>query len=112
MDLRTNLVWQQTDDGVQYDLAGAKAHCASLALGGVGAGGWRLPTAIELLTLVDDTKASPAINTKIFPGTQSGLYWSSTTDGYGRVWYVDFASGSDATLGVGSTFTPFARCVH
>jgi len=39
---------------------------------------WRLPTRTELLTLVDDTRHGPAIDTDYFPGCQSDWYWTST----------------------------------
>ena len=42
-------------------------------------GGWRLPSLTELQTIVDDTKASPSIDSNAFPGTSdTDYYWTST----------------------------------
>ena len=50
---------------------------------------WRLPTATELLTLVDSDrkkrKVSPLIDTRYFPFHQPFLYWTSTVDNNGIV---------------------------
>lgn len=39
--------------------------------------GWRLPTRRELLSIVNNDKSNPAIDTTYFPNTQSSGYWSS-----------------------------------
>lgn len=57
----------------------AKTYCASLNLGGKT---WRLPEINELVTLLDLSTTSPAINTEIFPNTYITLnaeFWSNTT---------------------------------
>ena len=50
---------------------------------------WRLPTAEELLTLVDPTRekrnVSPLIDTRFFPFHKSFLYWTNTIDEQGVV---------------------------
>src|SRR5450755_647914 len=74
VDSATHLIWRQvvaTGGGV--DGAGratwtnAKSYCTSLG------GGYRLPTAKELLTIVDFSKSNPAIDTSsdAFPNTPS-----------------------------------------
>jgi hypothetical protein len=61
---------------------------------------WRMPTADELQSIVDYSKAypdrSPAINTTWFPNTFRQTYWSSTprADYFGGAWRVDFTIGS------------------
>ncbi len=42
-----------------------------------GSSAWRLPTVDELLTLVDHSRTNPAIDTKYFPYTSNGNYWTS-----------------------------------
>jgi hypothetical protein len=74
-DLMTKLVWQQAAAPGSYTWAEAATYCASLTVEGTG--GWRLPTIKELLTIVDDSKSNPAVDTTYFPGT-SGDFWSST----------------------------------
>ena len=59
--------------------------------------GWRLPTIEELSSLVDRTKHQPAIDSEVFPNTESGMYWSSTPcvwDVLNNRWVVVFKMGN------------------
>jgi hypothetical protein len=57
----------------------AKRYCASAALATLlGGSGWRLPTKIELESIMDETKSNPAIDLDAFPDTPSQEYWTST----------------------------------
>ena len=69
--------------------AAAEKACAALGEG------WRLPTRVELLSLVDDTRSDPAIDTARFPDTKSGAYWTSTVHASvsSCAWFVDFLDG-------------------
>jgi hypothetical protein len=75
----TGLVGQQgvSDSGKAW--SDAKAYCAGLGLAG---GGRRLPTRIELLTIIDVTKYMPAINTGVFSlgasSSNGANFWSAT----------------------------------
>jgi hypothetical protein len=84
----TGLIWQGTVDPGSYTQAQAAAYCVSLG------GAWRLPTRIELVSLVDFTVAYPGvmINQTHFPNTPSETFWtSSTTAGTsGYAWIVGF----------------------
>ncbi|MCK6586273.1 MAG: DUF1566 domain-containing protein, partial [Polyangiaceae bacterium] len=66
LDKDTNLTWQRQVDANIYNQIEADAYCMALNTNG---GGWRLPTISELLTLVDETGYSPAIDTTAFPNT-------------------------------------------
>jgi len=77
--------------------------------------GWRLPTAFELATLVDETVASPKIDRAAFPDTPSDivLYGSSTPsrDLLGLYYFVDFGTG-EITHGWNAFNNPSrVRCV-
>ncbi|HEY4119042.1 MAG TPA: DUF1566 domain-containing protein [Byssovorax sp.] len=75
-DARTGLVWERdpsTDTFMTTDEAAA--HCKQLEVDGCG--GFRLPTAKELDSIVDETRAGPAVDVDAFPDTD-GWYWSST----------------------------------
>jgi Protein of unknown function (DUF1566) len=110
VDHATGLSWQLAVADGSYAQADAVAHCESSPLAG---GGWRLPTVKELLTLVDITVASPAIDSAVFPGTPAEMFWTTTpqavTSG-GSYWTVSFDYGGTQAR---STEMPFrARCVR
>lgn len=49
-----------------------------------GLTGWRLPNAKELLSLVEHSCWSPALNEMVFPSAYNGDYWSSSYAGHYR----------------------------
>lgn len=94
LDTSTGLEWQAIPFAESMTHAAAAKACAELRLGGHD--DWRLPTRAELLTLVDDTRYSPAIDTDAFPDTPNTWFWTST--GYAGdkayAWVVDFGDGN------------------
>ena len=110
VDMVTKLMWRREVDGNSYDWAGAKAYCDGLTH--AGHDDWRLPTRIELVSLVDFTKADPAIDTGAFPNTPSDGFWTSSAwAGYGpTVWCVSFNVGHVDFDDVASTH--WVRCVR
>lgn len=70
----TELEWQPATAGEAMTWPEAIAHCEVLTFAG---GGWRLPTRIELMTLVDYERRAPASS---FPGMTSESFWASTRD--------------------------------
>ncbi len=114
----TGLMWVKDPSaiGTPFDAGmtwqNALTNCNALSYGGHD--DWRLPNIKELESLVNFENISPAINTTVFPNTQSGYYWSSTSyqpDGkHSGAWYVDFYNGymnSDA-----KTYTNYVRCAR
>ena len=103
-DTQTGITWQQDtakDGQGGYRLvtwAEALYYCQILDLGGYK--DWRLPTIIELESVVDLSVSNPAINSVFFPGTGSADYWSATTKDSSRsnAWVMDFTNGSDGAL--------------
>lgn len=96
------------------DGGGAWEQCYSLG------SGWRVPTRIELISLVDFTQpsGSPTIDPAAFPETQTAWYWTSSpvqgSDG-GSIgtWAVSFATGL-ATYPTATTYegpATLVRCV-
>jgi hypothetical protein len=75
LDLVTGLQWQQTIDEKSFTFSEAGTYCDALTLGG---GGWRLPTRIELVSLVDYTNPNPVIDMSAFPDTPADYFWSSS----------------------------------
>jgi hypothetical protein len=98
----TGLMWQQTLPTAKLAWSAARNHCATLMLSGYA--DWRLPSYIELVSLVDYGAAIPwknaAVNATYFPGTPQDYFWSSTpfaakpTALTPAAWFVDFTSGS------------------
>ncbi len=98
LDSATGLVWSRCDVGQTW--AGNACVGAALlmtheaALAHVKAiAGWRLPNIKELVSIVNFTSASPAVDIAVFPQTPQQPHWTSTAfvDG-GSAWGVDFNS--------------------
>jgi hypothetical protein len=93
VDRVTHLMWQRQvpAGGLEWDQAGA--YCACLQLGGHD--DWRLPTRIELVSLVDYTRSFPAIDPQAFPDTPGEWFWTSTerADDRDSAWFVYFENG-------------------
>ena len=83
-DENLKLEWQQKITK-NVDWQHASEECAKEYAGSYG---WRLPTPKELLSIVDNGKSDPAINTDLFPGTNDEWFWTS----------ADFASTADSDL--------------
>jgi hypothetical protein len=111
-DLITSLEWQQDNEASCNDIESAEKVCEEA--------GWRLPTRIELATLIDYTQ-TPAID-PIFVSKESRSYWTAspvmTSDGpvvdggLRAYWVIDFWYGA-----VFHDFTPHnydlkVRCVR
>ena len=93
-DAATGLDWQTVPFPARMTWDQAEEACTALRLGGHD--DWRLPTRAELLTLVDDTRHDPAIDTEAFPDTPLAWFWTATPyaeDPSGCVWIVSFDLG-------------------
>ncbi|WP_433936248.1 DUF1566 domain-containing protein [Sorangium cellulosum] len=71
----TCLEWQQSPPSEAYTWDQAIRYCEDLTLGGHS--DWRLPTRIEMTSIVDFTR-SPAIDTAAFPGARGGFHKTSS----------------------------------
>jgi hypothetical protein len=110
VDKGTGLMWERTvsADNLAWDRA--EARCACLATGGYR--DWRLPTRIELVSLVDFTRADPAIDGDAFPSTPSDYFWTSSSvfGNADSAWYLYFFDGNTHAA---AKDTPYrARCVR
>jgi hypothetical protein len=125
VDTITGLAWQRQMDPTPCpaDDAGAgacnwaeaNAYCASLNATGPsglkGTQGWRLPSVVELVSLVNYYDGTPTIDTSPFPATPLAAFWAHTADAMDstQAWTVSFSSGAVATQGL--TLTSAVRCV-
>ena len=95
-DENLKLEWQQKIPEGEFDWQSAANYCGQEYAGSYG---WRLPTPKELLSIVDNGKYDPAINTDYFPGTNDEWFWTSadfasTADSdQNKAWFVRFDKG-------------------
>ena len=93
MDTKTGLVWQQSDPATTFTFAAAQQHCADLGTS------FRVPSVKELLTLVDESRAHPAVDSAVFSTIPNGgnivsCYQTSTPlAGTNLAWLVCFDAG-------------------
>jgi len=110
-DNNTKLTWQKTVTTDKYTWALADGHCKSLPLGGYS--DWRLPTVIELTSIVDYGQGNPSINGIYFPNTPwDDFFWTSTkwADSSASAWYIYFNYGYTNYLD--GTYEIYVRCVR
>jgi hypothetical protein len=92
-DLVTELRWSR-DAASAADYDAAWRHCSQL-----DGSGWRVPTRIELVSLIDFTQdsGSPTIDPTVFPSVLGLRTWTSSAvagdGGASGYWSVDFATG-------------------
>jgi hypothetical protein len=121
-DTQTGLMWQRNVDSTKYlavssctsgAICDGATYCANLTVNGIT--GWRLPTVQELLTIVDETRYSPAIDTTAFPASTpiDDLFDSQSvysSEFIGAWWGVSFDYGVSMAR---YTMTPgYVRCVQ
>jgi|HubBroStandDraft_1064217.scaffolds.fasta_scaffold99099_2 uncharacterized protein DUF1566 len=103
LDTVTGLTWE-VGSQMASDYLGASSLCQGMNM--------RLPTRIELVSLIDFTR-SPAIDSIAFPGTQPYAYWTSSvvwadagSDAAVQYWSVSFYDGLVAAMPA-----TYVRCV-
>ena len=99
----TGLTWQRCAVGQTWTGSACSGTASSynwdaailLTSNFAGQSDWRLPTAEELLSLVDYSRVSPAINTTLFPNAPASGFWSASASAYdsGGAWDVVFVDG-------------------
>jgi iron(II)-dependent oxidoreductase len=98
-DASTKMTWQRDGGtGGMASWADANGYCQGLQLAG---GSWRLPSIVELQSLVNAQLSGTAIDPVVFPSVQTpGATWSSTgvTVGTGDTWIVNFLVGYSGNI--------------
>jgi|GEM_PF-1195634 len=106
----TGLMWQRSvaNEFVTFD--DAQRRCDQLKLAGFD--DWRLPSRIELVSLLDMSRTQPSINVSTFPDAPSEWFWTSTVDAAhpGSAWFVYFYAGYPKTDEKSNRFE--FRCVR
>jgi hypothetical protein len=118
-DAVTGLTWQEnvssspcpsTVSGL-CSWAQAVSYCQDLSLGSF-ATGWRLPTVIELQSIVDYAASSPAIDAHAFPGTPGIPFWTATPVESVPGDYIAIAFDTGSGSWQGPLALHAVRCVH
>ena len=118
-DSKTGLIWQRTAPSTggplengRYNWPEAIKYCDDLAL--AGQDDWRLPTIVELLSIVDSGKSNPAIDQTVFPVviTSTSYYWTRTPyqPSASDAWVVDFVYGDSGYDVIANDYR--VRCVR
>ncbi|HKO94399.1 MAG TPA: DUF1566 domain-containing protein [Polyangiaceae bacterium] len=109
----THLAWEARPWQKEMTWPEAARYCESLELG--GATNWRLPSVVELMSLIDFTQ-SPMIDNRVFSATWSAYWTFQRGDDQGTTyWTVSFQNGTtnDYAEHYGSEATTLpVRCVR
>ena len=123
LDKTTSLMWQRTSlPTATYD----DAKCACRAYSGGNFHDWRMPTLLEMVTIIDYAKnidqngtgtTVAATNSVVFPDTRLEDYWTATTQGAsalmpGLPFLLDFGNGNTADATSTGSFRGDFRCVR
>ena len=110
VDRVTGLIWQRKLPEKFYTFQDAERQCDGLAL--AGHRDWRLPSRIELVSLLDTTRIQPSIDMAAFPSTPIDWFWTSSlaADNPSAAWYVYFYFGYPKTDDMTNSFS--VRCVR
>jgi Protein of unknown function (DUF1566) len=111
IDNVTHLVWQRTMAPAELTWTEAQTYCAALVLDGQT--GWRVPSRIELVSLIDFSQPQFGnVSPTAFPGNPKEHVWTCSEGPANPLvaWFVDF---SNAGTSVGSKYdTHPVRCVN
>jgi hypothetical protein len=114
-DALTELDWQRQAATISMSWSQAETHCKLLKW--ADKTGWRLPTRMELLSIVDYSRVKPSVDEALFPDTAADQYWTSSPSMYvpdppGKAfWRVSFAEGGSFP-GMASSDAGKVRCVR
>ena len=112
----TGLIWQKVDGG-EMTWSNAVLYATTNRVGGQS--DWRLPTAHEAFSILNQGTVSPALNTNVFTLSAAQYWWTADTQvsDATRVWAINAGGGigahrQDETISAGGTFRYHVRCVR
>ncbi len=106
----TGLLWQRQLDPRRFAWKDAVDYCDGLTLAGWD--DWRLPSRVELVSILDLTRTDPSINLQAFPDTPGEWFWTASrqADDPTKAWFVYFYFGYPDTDPQQNMYP--ARCVR
>jgi cysteine-rich repeat protein len=109
-DNTTGLTWELEADLTDRTWEEAKTYCQALKIG-VNSD-WRLPTKIEMMSIIDYSIPSPGpVISSRFKNATNDVFWtSSEVSGNNNAFYVQFSYGGIGQQGKNIKYK--ARCVH
>ncbi len=115
-DTATGLNWQKKDGG-EMKWEAARNYCTTLQL--EGHKDWRLPTAFEAFSILDQSQRQPALKSKEFVRTEAQYWWTSDqrADDPSRIWATNAGGGigphpQKETVSAGGEKRYHVRCVR
>jgi hypothetical protein len=107
----TGLAWQQAVGVEVRTWQDARDYCANLALAG---GGFRMPSRIELLSLIDYTQTTAALDAVAFPSAPAAEFWTASpfAGSESSVWTVNFSFGTGFVFSSEIEQKHLVRCVR
>lgn len=91
-DTVTRLMWQKADGG-EMTITQAIHYCDTLSIGGYT--DWRLPTAIEAFSILNQQLANPAIDLQVFTASNAEYWWTSERqyNDTNKIWATNAGGG-------------------
>ena len=91
-DTITGLMWQKTDGG-EMTIENATTYCNTLTLAGYT--DWRLPTAHEGFSILNQQYANPSLDATVFTTTNADYWWTSTRQANDttKIWVTNAGGG-------------------
>jgi hypothetical protein len=115
-DTVTGLMWQKTDGG-EMTIENARTYCDNLTLAGYS--DWRLPTAHESFSILNQDHANPALDVSVFGTTAAEYWWTSNRQANDstKIWVTNAGGGignhpKSETVSAGGTKKFHVRAVR
>ncbi len=116
IDTITGLMWQTTDGG-EMTIENARTYADTLTLGGYT--DWRLPTAAEAFSILNQQNNNPALDINFFTKTAAEYWWTAEVQANDatRIWATNAGGGignhpKTETISAGGTKKFHVRAVR